>query len=117
MELRPAGQGVRIEQCRGTEEAGQGDVETAREAAGRAGRETEGQVDRGRRSRKEGGGRRPEREGGRPDRGALEEAILGIAQRRPSHTGGPVGDGGGLSRGRKPAGQRDCVEGIGSLDL
>ena len=40
-ELRPAGQGVRIEQCRGTEAAGQGDVETAREAAGRAGRETE----------------------------------------------------------------------------
>ena len=58
-----------------------------------------------------------QREGGRPDRGALAEAILGMAQRRPSHTGGPVGDGGGLSRGRKPAGQRDCVEGIGSLDL
>jgi hypothetical protein len=40
-ELRLAGQGVRIEQCRGTEAAVQGDVETAREAAGRAGRETE----------------------------------------------------------------------------
>jgi hypothetical protein len=42
-ELRLAGQGIRIEQCRGTEAAGQGDVETAREAAaaGRAGREME----------------------------------------------------------------------------
>ena len=42
-ELRLAGQGVRIEQCRGTEAAGQGEVETAREAAaaGRAGREME----------------------------------------------------------------------------
>ncbi len=28
-----------------------------------------------------------QREGGRPDRGALAEAILGMAQRRPSHTG------------------------------
>ena len=40
-----------------------------------------------------------QREGGRPDRGALAEAILGMAQRRPSHTGGPVGMEGAWAEG------------------